>query len=158
MSIHYTLTNDAGEVLDSSAGREPLDYLHGAGHIVPGLEAALAGHVPGDHFRASVPPEAGYGARQGDGPKAFPRANFPPGEVQVGMRFFARGPGGDPFPVWIVGLEGEHVLIDINHPLAGATLNFEVNVVAVRMASTEELAHGHVHGPDGHGHGHDHSH
>lgn len=156
VAIHYTLTNDVGEVLDSSSGHAPLTYLHGAGNIVPGLEAALAGLEAGATVRADVPPELGYGLRDGPEPQPFPRSQFPPGQLEAGMRFFARGPDGEAFPVYVARADDQHVWIDFHHPLAGVTLHFDVEIVEVRTATAEEIEHGHPHGPDGHGHDHHH--
>lgn len=154
VSFNYTLTNDAGEILDSSDGGEPLVYLHGGGNIVPGLEKALTGHLVGDRLRADVIPSEGYGERQGPGPQPFPKAQFPAGQVHPGMRFFARGPQGEQFAVWVVAVDDEHVFVDVNHPLAGQTLHFDVEITSIRLATEEEIGHGHPHGPDGHDHHH----
>lgn len=155
VSIHYTLKDDDGDVVDSSSGGEPLDYLHGAGNIVPGLEAAMIGRGIGDKFKVTVAPADGYGEVVGGGPRAVPRSAFPDEvELEEGMQFFVRGPDGEPFPVWVAGVKGDEVLIDANHPLAGENLNFEVEVVGIRDATKEEVEHGHPHGPDGHGHHH----
>lgn len=157
VAIHYTLKNDAGETLDSSSGGEALEYLHGAGNIVPGLESALAGKKLGEKFHVVVAPEDGYGARDERGIQRVPKNSFPPGlDLQPGMAFFADGPDGEPVQVWVSAVQGETVVIDLNHPLAGTTLYFDVEIHALRGASAEELAHGHPHGPDGHGHEHHH--
>jgi FKBP-type peptidyl-prolyl cis-trans isomerase SlyD len=154
VSIHYTLRDDDGDVIDSSVDSEPLDYLHGAGNIVPGLEAAMEGKAVGAKFKVTVPPADGYGER-GPDPKPVPRSAFPDDmELEPGTQLFVRGPDGEPFPVWIAGVSDEDVMLDQNHPLAGATLHFEVEVLSVRAATKDELEHGHPHGPDGHGHHH----
>lgn len=151
-SFHYTLTNDAGEVLDSSAGREPLAYLHGAGNIVPGLEKAMAGHRVGDSFNVDVVPEEGYGPRVEQLVQVVPRAAFQ-GVMQLepGMQFSAQTEHG-PLSVVITRIEGDDVTVDGNHPLAGATLHFAIEVTEVREATVEEVLHGHVHGAGGHHH------
>ena len=155
VSIHYTLKDDDGEVVDSSSGGEPLEYLHGAGNIVPGLEAAMKGKTIGDKFNVKVPPADGYGEVVGNGPRPVPRSAFPDDvEIEEGMQFFVRGPDGEPFPVWVAEVSDEQVLIDANHPLAGENLNFEVEVVGIRDATEEEVEHGHPHGPEGHHHHH----
>lgn len=152
VSIHYTLRDDDGDVIDSSVDAEPLDYLHGAGNIVPGLEAAMAGKAVGAKFQVTVPPADGYGER-GPDPKPVPRSAFPDDmELELGTQLFVRGPDGEPFPVWIAGVSDEDVMLDQNHPLAGATLHFEVEVLSIRAATKDELEHGHPHGPDGHHH------
>jgi FKBP-type peptidyl-prolyl cis-trans isomerase SlyD len=153
VSFHYTLKNDEGDILDTSSGREPLMYLHGAGNIVPGLERELAGRAVGDQVQAVVSPEDGYGVRQGPGPQAVPRARFPEdADLEEGMQVYAQGPNGDAFPLWVVDIADDHVLLDHNHPLAGVTLHFDVEVTEIRSATDEEMAHGHPHGPDGHHH------
>lgn len=152
VTIHYTLTSDDGETLDTSAGGEPLAYLHGANNIVPGLEAALTGKAVGDTLETRVPPEQGYGPRVGE-PEAVPRAAFPDDiELAAGMLFSAETPDGRRVSFQVDRIEDDVVYVDHNHPLAGAHLNFSVEVVAVRDASEEERAHGHPHGPGGHHH------
>lgn len=151
--IHYVLRDEAGLVLDSSSEDEPLEYLHGAQNIVEGLESGLIGAAIGQKLRLSVPPERGYGARQPNAVHAFPRSSFPADlEIEPGMEFSAEGQDGGVMTVWITGVEGESVTIDLNHPLAGRTLDFEVTVAGLRDATKEELAHGHPHGPHGHHH------
>lgn len=151
-SIHYTLTNDAGEVLDSSAGREPLAYLHGAGNIVPGLERELQGKVTGASLSVRVEPEDGYGVRRGQA-QAVERGAFPAGvEIETGMMIQAQTEQGEIIPLWVSRIEDDTVWLDQNHPLAGVALNFRVEIVSVRDATDEELDHGHPHGPDGHHH------
>lgn len=151
-SFHYTLTNDAGEVLDSSSGREPLTYLHGAGNIVPGLEAEMAGHVAGDSFSVDVAPADGYGEYVAELVQSVPRESFEGiDNLDVGMQFQAQTQNG-PIPVVITEIEGDTVTVDGNHPLAGETLHFAVEITEVREASVEEVLHGHVHGAGGHHH------
>jgi FKBP-type peptidyl-prolyl cis-trans isomerase SlyD len=148
--FHYTLKNDAGDVLDTSDGSEPLFYLHGAGNIVVGLEEQLAGRSVGDKLSATVPADKGYGVSMGPGPQPVERSAFPEGvELEVGMQFHAEAPDGSPLTLWVTALEDDTVLVDANHPLAGVTLHFDIEVTAVRDATEEELAHGHPHGPDG---------
>jgi FKBP-type peptidyl-prolyl cis-trans isomerase SlyD len=153
VTIHYTLRDDEGDILDTSSGSEPLEYLHGGGNIVPGLENAMAGKAAGDKFKVTVAPGEGYGDVQGDGPRKVPRTAFPPdAELEEGMQLFVRGPDGEPFPVWVVAIHDDHVLLDANHPLAGENLHFEVEVVSMRDATKEEVEHGHPHGPGRHHH------
>ncbi|WP_348759782.1 FKBP-type peptidyl-prolyl cis-trans isomerase [Candidatus Methylocalor cossyra] len=151
--IHYTLTNDHGEVLDSSKSRGPLAYLHGAGSIIPGLENALTGHMVGDRFQVSIPPEEAYGPRDDDLVQAVPKSAFQGvTEIVPGMQFEAQSPDG---PQWltVIGVDEDEVILDGNHPMAGLTLNFDIEVTGIRDATAEELDHGHVHGPGGHSHG-----
>jgi len=151
-SFHYTLTDDDGRVIDSSQGREPLSYLHGSGQIVPGLEKQMAGRQVGDQFKADVSAEEGYGPRHAELVQEVPRAAFQGVEdIQPGMQFQGHGPQGS-INVTVTRVEADKVHIDGNHPLAGQTLHFNVEVTGVREASAEELQHGHVHGAGGHHH------
>ena len=153
VSIDYTLTNDDGEVLDSSVGGAPLVYLHGAGNIIPGLEKALEGKAAGDDVKVTVEPEEAYGEFNAELIAVLGRNMFEGvDELEVGMQFHASGPDGSMQIVTIKALEGDEVTVDGNHPLAGERLTFEVKVVEVRDAQDEEIAHGHVHGEGGHQH------
>jgi len=153
VSIYYTLTNDAGEVIDSSAGGAPLVYLHGAGNIIPGLEKALEGKTTGDELDVTVEPEDAYGEYLAELVSTLNRSMFEGvDELEVGMQFHASAPDGQMQIVTIRDLDGDDVTVDGNHPLAGQRLNFKVKVVNVREASEEEVAHGHVHGEGGHHH------
>ena len=146
--IHYTLTSDAGEEIDSSAGGPALAYLHGANNLVPGLEKALEGHGLGEVLEVTVPPAEGYGERNGPGPQTVPRSAFPEdAELLEGMAFLAEDAEGNQTQLWIAGVDGENVLIDQEHPLAGQNLNFKVEITAIRDATDEELQTGHPHGP-----------
>ncbi|WP_018860659.1 MULTISPECIES: peptidylprolyl isomerase [unclassified Thioalkalivibrio] len=152
VSIHYTLTNDAGETIDSSEGREPLAYLHGNGQLVPGLERELEGKGAGDKVQAKVTPEEGYGEKIEAMVQEIPLEAFQGVDsVQPGMQFQAQTQNG-PLTVTVTKVEGETATVDGNHPLAGENLNFDVEVVEVREASAEELEHGHAHGVGGHQH------
>lgn len=151
-SFEYELTNDDGEVLDTSKGREPLVYLHGAGNIIPGLEAELEGKGVGDSFKVRIDAANAYGERNEEMVQAVPRSSFPQeADIVVGMQFQAQGPAGAQV-VSVVGVADEEITIDANHPLAGLALSFDVKITDVRDATEEELAHGHVHGPGGHHH------
>ena len=153
VAVHYTLTNVKGEVLDSSAGNDPMDYLHGAGNIVPGLERQLTGRAAGDRFDVVVAAKDGYGERVGPGPQPVPRSAFPKGaHIEVGTQFMAEEPGKDPVPLWVTKVEPNTIHVDQNHPLAGEELRFAIEIVAIRDASAEERKHGHPHGPGGHHH------
>jgi len=149
VSFDYTLTDDDGEVLDTSKGGSPLTYLQGTGSIIPGLEAAMLGHVVGDSFQVVVAPSDAYGERDDDLVTVATRAQFPKGApLEVGMQFQAGGPDGAQV-VTIASIDGDRVVLDANHALAGMTLHFDVAVVEVRAATAEELHHGHVHGRGG---------
>lgn len=152
VSFNYTLRDDQGTVIDSSGGRGPLSYLHGKGNIIPGLEQALAGKAVGDKLDVTVAPEQGYGVRDERLVQIVARAKF--GEVAglaPGMQVRANGPKG-PRIVTVVSLDRDFVTVDGNHPLAGRTLHFSIEVAEVRKATHEEISHGHVHGPGGHHH------
>ena len=150
VQIDYTLKNDAGDVLDSSEGRQPLAYLHGAGNIIPGLETALEGKETGDTLSVSIPPEQGYGERKDEMVMTADPAQFPnPDMVQLGARFQIQTDQGR-YLATVVGVTSDAVKLDLNHPLAGETLHFDVEVMDVQEASEEEIAHGHVH--SGHEH------
>jgi FKBP-type peptidyl-prolyl cis-trans isomerase SlyD len=150
--IQYTLTNTTGEVIDASPADQPLPYLHGAGNIVPGLEKALEGRNAGDRFDVVVAPEDGYGPRHPQLIHVVPRAAFQGVDnIEPGMQFETRG-GQGPMLVTVTAVDAENVTVDANHPMAGATLHFAIEVVEVREASAEELSHGHVHGAGGHHH------
>jgi len=152
VGIDYTLTDKEGTVIDTSEGREPLKYIHGIGALIPGLEKELNGKAAGDKLSVTIAPEEGYGQRNEELRQSIPSAQFPPEpEPKVGMQFQANGPEG-PIVVTIVDVAADHVVVDGNHPLAGVTLNFDVEIKEVRDASAEELEHGHVHGPGGHQH------
>jgi FKBP-type peptidyl-prolyl cis-trans isomerase SlyD len=153
--MQYTLRADDGEVLDASTADEPMAYLHGAENIVPGLEKALTGKGVGYKGKVVVEPAEGYGEREDAEPDAIPRRAFPPEmDIEPGMTFMAEGPNGEHAPIWVLAVEDDKVIVDSQHPLAGRTLHFEVEVVGIRNATEDELAHGHPHGPDGHGHHH----
>jgi FKBP-type peptidyl-prolyl cis-trans isomerase SlyD len=153
VSIHYTLTNDAGETLDSSAGGDPLAYLHGKGNLIPGLERELAGKKTGDKFSVQIAPADGYGDYNKALVQRVPRRSLRGiKNVHVGMQLQTQTQHG-PRTVTVTHVAGDMVTIDGNHPLAGQSLNFEIEVTDVRAATEEEIAHGHVHGPGGHHHG-----
>ena len=153
VSIHYTLTLEDGTVADTSVGGEPLTYLHGAANIVPGLEKQLTGLKAGAKAQADVPPGEGYGEYDPEGEEVVPRKAFPKGQkLQPGMMFRTQGEGGEPQPLWVKDVGESEVTVTYNHPMAGRTLRFAVEVVEVRKATREEMEHGHVHGPGGHHH------
>ena len=146
VSIHYTLTNDDGEVLDSSIGDEPLIYLHGTGNIIPGLEDALLGKAVGDKFNVRIAAEDAYGEQNNEIIQVISREMFEGiDEIEVGMQFHADVSTGSG-EVTVVKIEGDNITIDGNHPLAGLALTFDVEVVAARPATKEEAEHGHIHG------------
>lgn len=151
VSIHYTLKDNEGTTLDSSLGGEPLMYIQGIGSLIPGMEEGLEGKVKGDKLQIHVKPEKGYGLRDERLVQEVPRSAFGNQDVQVGMRFRAETGAGVQI-VTVTDVSADAVTVDGNHPLAGVDLNFTVEVMDVRNATPEELAHGHVHGPGGHEH------
>ena len=150
--IDYTLTDNEGEMIDSSEGAGPLAYLHGAGNIVEGLEEALIGKEAGDKVKASIEPAKAYGERHEDMKQDVPKELFGGVEnIEVGMQFQSETDEG-PVLVTVMAISEEMVTVDGNHPLAGVHLNFDVTVREVREPTAEELEHGHVHGEGGHQH------
>ena len=146
VSIHYTLTNDQGEVLDSSKGGDALVYLHGSGNIISGLEAALLGKKVGDKFNVRIEPKDAYGEVADDMVQIISKEMFEGiDQIEVGMQFHADVSYGSGV-VTVVNIDGDNVTIDGNHPLAGEALTFDVEIIDVRPATKEELDHGHVHG------------
>jgi FKBP-type peptidyl-prolyl cis-trans isomerase SlyD len=146
VSIHYTLTDAEGNQIDSSAGREPLKFLSGAGNIIPGLEKELVGSEAGEKKQVTVEPAEGYGEVMPQLIQVLPAEAFTGvDEVKPGMEFQAQGPDGRTQYVVVKDVGDEGVTIDANHPLAGQTLNFDVTVEDVREATEEEIQHGHVH-------------
>ena len=149
VTFHYTLRDPAGRVIDTSAGGEPIVYLEGAGQIIDGLDEQLRGVEAGTKLRVAVPAAKAYGERDPGQVQRVSRSQLPvEGELNVGDQFQA---GEDRYApvVTIVAIEGEAVTLDANHPLAGVDLTFDVEVVAARPATAEELSHGHAHGDDG---------
>jgi len=154
VSMTYLLKNNAGEELDRSQPGEPLVYLHGTGQIVPGLEKQLDGLAKGDkREKLVVTPEEAYGELRPDLKISVNREQFPKdAELEPGMRFWAHTPEGQKHPFTVVSVTGDDVNIDGNHPLAGETLTFSIEIEDVRDATKEEMEHGHAHGPGGHSH------
>lgn len=150
VTIHYTLKDDAGAVIDSSASGEPLAYLHGHGNIVPGLERELTGHSAGEKLSVRVTPAEGYGEYDKGLVQSVPRRALRGiKDVQPGMHLHAQTEAGTR-TVTVTRVQGDMVTLDANHPLAGKNLNFDIQIEDVRQATEEELSHGHVHGPGGH--------
>jgi FKBP-type peptidyl-prolyl cis-trans isomerase SlyD len=154
IGIYYTLKDKAGAVLDTNRkGGKPLVFIHGGGTILPALEAALLGKQKDDELSVQLTPEQGYGVVNSELHKRVPRKAFPAGrDLKVGMHFTSDNGKGQSMPVAITGFDGDEVLVDHNHPLAGQELFFQVTIAGVRDASAEERDHGHVHGPGGHHH------
>lgn len=176
VSLAYQVRTEDGVLVDESPASAPLDYLHGRGALISGLESALDGRVAGDVFDVDVGANDAYGQYDENLVQRVPKDVFVGvDELEVGMRFLADTDMG-PVPVEITGIEGDEVIVDGNHMLAGQNLKFHVEVIGVREATAEELEHGHVHGEEGgccgghdhgeeggccgggHGHDHDHEH
>ena len=139
VQMHYTLTSDEGAVIDSSEGREPLQYIQGAHMIVVGLEKAMVGHDVGDKFDVKVIPAEGYGEYDETLAQEVPLNVFQGVEkVEPGMMFYAQTPMG-PMPIRVKSVSADKAVIDANHELAGKNLNFAIEVVSVREATEEEL-------------------
>lgn len=138
VTLHFTLTDDEGNILDQSIDGS-FHYLHGARRILPALEHALTGKEAGDNVEVVVPPEAAFGFRDENLTEIAPRRLFKGGEVKPGMEFRARGKDGTVVPLKVVRVEGDDIHVDANHPLAGLTLYFNVDVLGVRPATAEEL-------------------
>lgn len=147
VSIHYTLKDDDGNVLDTSENMDPLLYIHGAGNIIPGLEQALEGKVKGDKLNVSIVPEDAYGERIDTLIHAVPKDQFENAEtIQVGSQFQVDSEHG-PMILTVIEIKDAEFVLDGNHPLAGMKLHFDVEIMDLRPATEDELAHGHVHGP-----------
>ena len=131
VAIHYKLTVNGQEV-DSSEGKEPLTYVHGKGQIIPGLEKELEGMKPGDKKQVEVSPQDGYGEVDKDNVQAFPKEAFAePEKLEEGMTVSGKDEKGADFHAQVAKVDDEQVTLDFNHPLAGQTLKFEVEVVSV---------------------------
>jgi FKBP-type peptidyl-prolyl cis-trans isomerase SlyD len=144
VSIHYRLTNDQNEEIDNSAGGEPLIYMHGAGDLIDGLEEALTGKQVGESFTVSIPPAEGYGEEEADLIRIMQMDEFNGVEMREGMQLQGKDPDGTFRLLRVVKVDGDEVTINMNHPLAGMVLHFEVNVDAVRPATDEEIEAGQI--------------
>ena len=136
VSIEYTLTGDDGKVIDTSAGKEPLTYIHGAGQIVKGLEQELNGLKVGDQKKVSVKPEDGYGMPSEKAFQEIPREKVPTEAQKEGATLMMKSPDGRAIPIKIAQVKEKTVVVDFNHPLAGKTLHFEVKVKDIKAAET----------------------
>lgn len=152
VALDYRLHLGDGVAVDASEDGEPLQYIHGEGQIVPGLEVALEGLEVGSSRQVVVQPADGYGDYDPKGLQEVSHDAFGGRLPEVGGQYLARGPEGETVPFSVKEIRDATVLVDLNHPLAGRTLHFDVTVKEVREATAEELEHGHAHGPDGHEH------
>ena len=146
VSLEYHLTNDDGETIDSNRGGETLDYLHGVGNLIKGLEEALEGKQAGEEFSLSIPPEKGYGVRRDELVETVARHEFEdPEELEVGMEFeLPIDEENTTVRVVISEISGDEITIDANHELAGMNLNFEIRVDSIRDASPLEIENQHA--------------
>lgn len=150
VGIEYALHLGDGAIIDRSDAGQPMRYLHGQGQIVPGLEKALEGKEPGTEAKVVVSPDEGYGDRDDQAVRTIPREAFPPdAPISVGAEFVVVDDQHNQVPLKITAVTDGNVTVDFNHPLAGKTLHFNVKVVDVRAATSEELEHGHAHGEGG---------
>jgi len=151
--MNYTLCDESGTTIESSLGKEPLTYLHGLGSLIPGLEKILDGAEPGLKTTVTILPRDAYGEKDPQAVIQAARGDFPEGlKLAPGVEVQADTPDG-PITFIVISIDGDEVVLDANHPLAGKTLTFDIEVLEVREATADELAHGHVHGPGGaHGH------
>jgi len=153
VTLHYRLTLDDGSIADESFGGEPLVYMHGSHNIVPGLERQLAGKSAGDKCDVSVPAAEGYGEYDPTLDQSVPRSAFPAeAQLAVGIAFQAQDKRGKPITLYVRQLKEDQVTVSPNHPMAGQSLNFSVEILEVRPATNQEKQHGHAHGPGGHDH------
>ncbi len=153
VKMHYSVMDNDKNSIDNSFDGEPLIFIVGTGYLIQGLEDALQGKKAGDTLSVTVPPEQGYGERHDDLMQAVPKSMFEGMEIEVGMQFRASTDDGDQ-SVMIIDIQEEDVIVDGNNPLAGITLNFDVEILEVRDATADELEHGHAHGDGGCGHDH----
>jgi len=153
VTLHYRLTLDDGSIADESFGGEPLVYMQGAKNIVPGLEMQMTGKAAGDKCDVKVAPAEGYGDYDPTLDQTVPRSAFPAeAELSVGIAFQAQDQRGQPITLYVRAIEGDQVTVSPNHPMAGQTLNFSIEILEVRDATAQEKEHGHAHGPGGHNH------
>ena len=152
VGIDYKLTDGSGKMIDSSKDHGPLYYIQGVGSLIPGLENALEGKTSGTNLTVTIPAKDGYGERNDSLCQSVPRAQFETEEgLELGMQFEVETEQGE-LVVTVTKIDGDLVTVDGNHPLAGMDLTFDVTIKEIREATTEELAHGHVHGEHGHHH------
>jgi len=149
VSFHYTVSNAAGEQVESSRERDPMSYLHGSGNIIPGLEKAMDGKTAGEQFKVTIEPADAYGERNESGVQRVPAKHFKgAGRLEPGQVVTLQTRNG-PMQATVVKVGRFNVDIDRNHPLAGQSLTFDVEITDVRDATEEEISHGHVHGAGG---------
>lgn len=152
--LHYAVSDSEDTLIDSSYDHSPLSIIQGTGYLIPGLESALVDHVAGDKFEVEVSAEQAYGQRFDDYVQTVPKAMFAEIEdLEVGTQLRATTDEGEQ-TVIVIDVQEDEITVDGNHPLAGIDLKFDVEILEVRDATEDELAHGHVHGEGGCGHSH----
>ena len=151
VQFHYTVSEQGQEPVETSKERDPLAILAGHGNIIPGLDKALEGHVAGDSFGVDVPAAEAYGERRDGLTQRVPKKHFNDQKLAPGMQVVLNTNFG-PRAVTIQKVGMSVVDVDLNHPMAGKDLHFDIEIVDVREASKEEIEHGHVHGDGGHAH------
>jgi FKBP-type peptidyl-prolyl cis-trans isomerase SlyD len=153
ISFNYTLKDDEGTILDSSANKEPLTFLSGSQQIIPKLEEALSGMIIGSKKNIKIAAADAYGEYSEDAIQKIKMDQFPKeANIEVGMTYIANSPDGKQMPFLVSEINEQDITVDFNHPLAGKNLEFDVELLDVRDATPEEIQHGHVHGPGGHHH------
>ena len=152
VSIHYTLKDDKGKLMDSSVDKSPLPFIQGIGQLISGLENQLEGKEKGEKLKAKIAPVDAYGEYRDDMVFEVEKKGFKGDEeLKVGLQVEVELEEGKSIAI-VSKIDGEDVTLDLNHPLAGQTLHFDVEIMDVREPTEEELTHGHVHGPGGHQH------
>jgi FKBP-type peptidyl-prolyl cis-trans isomerase SlyD len=153
VTMNFTLTDDTGNVLDSTDAGEPFSYISGSGMVLPKLEEVVSGMIIGTKKQLKLEAKDGYGVYNDDAVQSVGKENFPEDFIlEAGMEYMASNPDGVQMPFIITNVEDETVTVDFNHPLAGKNLHFDIELLDVRNATAEELNHGHVHGAGGHHH------
>ena len=153
VTMNFTLKDDAGNVLDTTEGNESFSFISGNKQILPKLEEKVGEMLIGSKKEVVLKPEDGYGIYQEDAVRIVKRSEFPSDiEIGKGMSFMAKSPQGNDMQFLVKEINGDDITVDFNHPLAGKTLHFNLELLNLRDATEEELAHGHVHGADGHHH------
>jgi FKBP-type peptidyl-prolyl cis-trans isomerase SlyD len=153
VSISYTLKDENGELVDRATKDQPFAFLSGQNQILPNLEKKISNMVIGSQQKVVLKPDQGYGLYREDAVRQVKRSDFPDKiELQEGQRFMADLGEGKQQPFFVKSVSNDEVTIDFNHPLAGITLEFDIELLDIRDATDEEMMHGHVHGPGGHNH------
>ena len=153
VTMNFTLTDDTGNVIDSTDTGQPFSYISGSGMVLPKLEEVVSGMIIGTKKQLKLEAKDGYGVYNDDAVQSVGKENFPEDFIlEAGMEYMASNPDGVQMPFIIINVEDETVTVDFNHPLAGKNLHFDIELLDVRNATAEELNHGHVHGAGGHHH------